>query len=109
MRSMSLVDGDIFASSSRAEWPAVLHNVCVLHNVIRLRSQYHTVGWNEPNVINPGALELSVSVFIATRACLIPSMSKSSHCYSSMSNSLTYMIVSFNIVFFNFFFNCRCN
>ena len=62
VRSMSLVDSDILGSSSRAEWPAVLHNVCVLHNVVRLRSQYQLVGWNEPNVINPGALELYVSI-----------------------------------------------
>lgn len=62
VRSMSLVDSDILGSSSRAEWPAVLHNVCVLHNVVRLRSQYQLVGWNEPSVINPGALELYVSI-----------------------------------------------
>ena len=65
VRSMSLVDSDILGSSSRAEWPAVLHNVCVLHNVVRLRSQYQLVGWNAPAVINPGALELSVSVLIS--------------------------------------------
>ena len=61
---MSLVDSDTLGLSSRSEWPALLHNVCVLHNVVRLRSQYQSVGWNVPAVINPGALELSVSVLI---------------------------------------------
>ena len=66
MRSMSLVNSETLASSSRAEWPAVLHNICVLHNVVRLRSQYQLVGWNTPAVINPAALELCVSVFFGS-------------------------------------------
>ncbi|XP_028415382.1 dynein heavy chain 8, axonemal-like isoform X2 [Dendronephthya gigantea] len=67
VRSMSLVDSDILASSTRSEWPAILHNVCVLHNVVRLRSQYQLVGWNEPEVIKPGALELYDAIRVAAR------------------------------------------
>ena len=58
---MSLLDDATLKASTRPEWPAVLHNICMLHNVVRLRSLFHLVGWNKPHEMRPGAEELYVS------------------------------------------------
>ena len=61
VRSISLLDADTINASSRSEWPAVLHNICMLHNVIRLRSQFQLVGWNKPEHVSPGPEKLQVN------------------------------------------------
>lgn len=48
VRSFSWIDLDILKSSSKPEWPALLHNLCYLHSCLKLRSRYMRCGWNLP-------------------------------------------------------------
>lgn len=57
-----MVDTEMLKSSSRSEWPAMLHNLCFIHGAIRLRSRYHRAGFNIPQDLFPvGTQELLVS------------------------------------------------
>ena len=47
----------------RAEWPALLHNLCMLHSLVRLRTRYGLAGWNKPmDLRNLGTAELWVRI-----------------------------------------------
>ena len=62
-RSLQWVDGDLIRVSIRQEWPALLHNLCMLHSLIRLRTRYGLTGWNKPlDLRNFGTAELWVRV-----------------------------------------------
>ena len=62
-RSLQWVDSDLIRVSSRQEWPALLHNLCMLHSLIRLRTRYGLTGWNKPlDLRNFGTAELWVSI-----------------------------------------------
>ena len=45
---MAWVDADLLRVSNRVEWPALLHNICMLHSVVRLRARYQLSGFNRP-------------------------------------------------------------
>lgn len=48
----------------RTEWPALLHNLCMLHSLVRLRTRYGLTGWNKPmDLRNLGTAELWVRIF----------------------------------------------
>lgn len=47
----------------RPEWPALLHNLCMLHSLVRLRTRFGLTGWNKPmDLRNIGTAELWVSI-----------------------------------------------
>ena len=49
--------------SMRPEWPALLHNLCMLHSLVRLRTRFGLTGWNKPmDLRNIGTAELWVSI-----------------------------------------------
>ena len=59
---MMWVDGDLLRASGRLEWPALLHNVCMLHSLLRLRARFGLAGWNKPHdLANVGTASLWVS------------------------------------------------
>lgn len=61
-RSLLWVDGDLLRVSARQEWPALLHNLCMLHSLVRLRTRYGLTGWNKGlDLKNVGTAELWVS------------------------------------------------
>ena len=56
------MDSDLLRVSSRQEWPALLHNLCMLHSLVRLRSRYGLAGWNKTlDLRHVGTAELWVS------------------------------------------------
>lgn len=62
-RSLQWVDSDLLRVSARQEWPAVLHNICMLHSLVRLRTRYGLTGWNKGlDLMNVGTAELWVSM-----------------------------------------------
>lgn len=62
-RSLQWVDSDLIRVSMRAEWPALLHNLCMLHSLVRLRTRYGLTGWNKPlDLRNVGTAELWVRI-----------------------------------------------
>jgi len=70
-RSLSWIDNELLHVSSRPEWPAVLHNLCMLHSAIRLRTRYKLAGWNRPeDFAYVGTAELWVSSHDACRGHL---------------------------------------
>ncbi|KAM5165175.1 dynein axonemal heavy chain 5-like [Mantella aurantiaca] len=63
IQSWQFVNNDTLVSSSRPEWPAVLHNLCFFHCASRLRSMYGvSAGWNCPNTMRFGCTELMESI-----------------------------------------------
>ncbi|XP_069461306.1 uncharacterized protein [Ambystoma mexicanum] len=59
IQSLRFVDPKALSQSRRAEWPAVLHNLCFLHCAIRLRTDFGlTAGWNYREVLLFGCAEL---------------------------------------------------
>lgn len=47
------VDCDMLSMSSRPEWLPCLHNICLLHGAIRLRSKLPiNVGWQDPHAFD---------------------------------------------------------
>lgn len=57
------MDSDLLRVSARQEWPAVLHNICMLHSLVRLRTRYGLTGWNKGlDLMNVGTAELWVSM-----------------------------------------------
>jgi len=67
-RSLQWVDGDLIRVSIRQEWPALLHNLCMLHSLIRLRTRYGLTGWNKPlDLRNFGTAELWQALDLAVR------------------------------------------
>lgn len=67
-RSLQWVDSDLIRVSSRQEWPALLHNLCMLHSLIRLRTRYGLTGWNKPlDLRNFGTAELWQALDLAVR------------------------------------------
>ncbi|XP_071954985.1 uncharacterized protein [Antedon mediterranea] len=48
VRGISLIDSDLLKTSSRSEWPPLLHNLIMLHGALRLRGRFGRAGWNLP-------------------------------------------------------------
>ncbi|KAM4043310.1 dynein axonemal heavy chain 5-like isoform 1-T1 [Anomaloglossus baeobatrachus] len=63
IRSWKFVNHEVLASSSRPEWPALLHNLCFLHGAIRFRTLYGT-GWNCRDTMRFSSAELMESIEI---------------------------------------------
>ncbi|XP_077137822.1 dynein axonemal heavy chain 5-like [Ranitomeya variabilis] len=61
--SWKLVNHEVLATSSRPEWPPLLHNLCFLHGAIRFRTLYGG-GWNCPDAMTFGCAELMESIEI---------------------------------------------
>lgn len=62
-RSLQWVDSELMRVSVRPEWPALLHNLCMLHSLVRLRTRFGLTGWNKPmDLRNLGTAELWVSI-----------------------------------------------
>ncbi|KAM9316607.1 uncharacterized protein PAF06_007656 [Gastrophryne carolinensis] len=59
IHSWQFVSNEALVSSSRSEWPAVLHNLCFFHCASRLRAMFGTsAGWNCPNTMRFSINEL---------------------------------------------------
>ncbi|XP_044146080.1 dynein axonemal heavy chain 5-like isoform X2 [Bufo gargarizans] len=66
--SWKLVNQETLVSSSRPEWPALLHNLCFLHCAIRIRTLYGALaGWNCPDAMRFGWAELTESIEVLKR------------------------------------------
>lgn len=66
---MTWVDNELLRVSNRAEWPAVLHNICMVHSAVRLRSRFKLVGWNNPEDFrNIGTGELWVRYLLVSNS-----------------------------------------
>jgi hypothetical protein len=58
---MTWIDNELLRASNRPEWPALLHNICMLHSAIRLRCRFDLAGWNKPEAFrNVGTGDLWV-------------------------------------------------
>ncbi|XP_048577711.1 dynein axonemal heavy chain 8 isoform X3 [Nematostella vectensis] len=67
-RSMTWVDNELLRISNRPEWPALLHNLCMLHSIVRLRTRFKLAGWNRPEDFKGiGTAELWQSLDLAVR------------------------------------------
>lgn len=67
-RSLQWVDSDLLRVSARQEWPAVLHNICMLHSLVRLRTRYGLTGWNKGlDLMNVGTAELWQALELVVR------------------------------------------
>ncbi|XP_073445808.1 uncharacterized protein [Dendrobates tinctorius] len=66
IRSWKFVNHEVLATSSRPEWPPLLHNLCFLHGAIRFRTLYGG-GWNCPDAMTFGCAELMESIEILKR------------------------------------------
>ena len=61
VRSFNNFEPDVLKQSGRAEWPAMLHNLCYLHAAVQLRTRYGFGGWNCPSDFqHVGNFELQV-------------------------------------------------
>ncbi|XP_033113255.1 dynein heavy chain 5, axonemal-like isoform X2 [Anneissia japonica] len=65
IRGISLVDTDMLKTSSRSEWPPLLHNLIMLHGTLRLRARFGRSGWNLPQVMNFKFKEIAEGLSIA--------------------------------------------
>ncbi|RDD45872.1 Dynein heavy chain 5, axonemal [Trichoplax sp. H2] len=45
---LNWIEPDTFKTSQRSEWIPLLHNLCLLHSSLRLRTRYKNRGWNAP-------------------------------------------------------------
>lgn len=67
-RSLQWVDSELMRVSMRPEWPALLHNLCMLHSLVRLRTRFGLTGWNKPmDLRNIGTAELWQGLDLAVR------------------------------------------
>lgn len=67
-RSLQWVDSELMRVSTRPEWPALLHNLCMLHSLVRLRTRFGLTGWNKPmDLRNIGTAELWQGLDLAVR------------------------------------------
>ncbi|XP_073531710.1 dynein axonemal heavy chain 5-like [Phyllobates terribilis] len=64
--SWKFITHEVLATSSRPEWPPLLHNLCFLHGAIRYRTLYGG-GWNYPDTMRFGCAELMESMEILKR------------------------------------------
>ncbi|XP_056421918.1 uncharacterized protein LOC130362045 isoform X2 [Hyla sarda] len=63
IQSWKFVYPETLASSSRPEWPPLLHNLCFLHCATRFRTLYGvSAGWNGPDAMRFGCAELMESI-----------------------------------------------
>ncbi len=69
IRSLSMLDIETLKQSSRPEWPPVLHNIAMLHGVIRLRGRFARVGWNDPVTMDFSYNEFEVRIGIWAAGC----------------------------------------
>ncbi|KAG8582082.1 hypothetical protein GDO81_007910 [Engystomops pustulosus] len=68
IHSWKFVNHKVLASSSRPEWPALLHNLCFLHCATRFRTLYgSSAGWNCPEVMQFLSAELTESIEVLNR------------------------------------------
>ncbi|XP_068697910.1 dynein axonemal heavy chain 8-like [Montipora foliosa] len=95
-RSLQWVDSDLLRVSSRQEWPALLHNLCMLHSLVRLRSRYGLAGWNKTlDLRHVGTAELWQALDLVVREFLENSDVSSLPAGSAKSiqwNGLRYML-----------------
>ncbi|XP_070568705.1 dynein axonemal heavy chain 5-like isoform X4 [Ptychodera flava] len=68
IRSLSVIDADTLKSSSRSEWAPMVHNLCMLHGAIRLRSRFGRSGWNRPYDMDFSSSELFEALQVAATA-----------------------------------------
>lgn len=61
VRSLSWIDSDLIKSSTKPEWPVLLHNLCFFHSCLRLRTRYSRCGWNSPLTLNFATEEFLVN------------------------------------------------
>lgn len=62
VRAFGMIDSEVLKCSGRAEWPAMLHNLCYIHSAIKLRARFHKAGLNAPNdLLQVGASQFLVS------------------------------------------------
>ncbi|KAI8520697.1 hypothetical protein Bbelb_004510 [Branchiostoma belcheri] len=58
VRSMQWIEPETLKTSTRPEWPAVLHNLFMVHGALRLRARFGRGGWNRPGDMIFGNNEL---------------------------------------------------
>ncbi|XP_066278010.1 uncharacterized protein [Branchiostoma lanceolatum] len=58
VRSMQWIEPETLKTSTRPEWPAVLHNLFMVHGALRLRARFGRGGWNRPEDMVFGNNEL---------------------------------------------------
>ncbi|XP_077863125.1 dynein axonemal heavy chain 5-like [Saccoglossus kowalevskii] len=68
IRALCVLDAETLKSSTRTEWPPMIHNLCLLHGAIRLRARFGHAGWNRPYSMDFGSTELFEGLMIAAVA-----------------------------------------
>ncbi|XP_041462850.1 dynein heavy chain 8, axonemal-like [Lytechinus variegatus] len=65
LRAVSSFEPEQLKASSRSEWVPLLHNIAMVHAMIRLRGRYGLAGWNYPDVMDFSHNELTEALNIA--------------------------------------------
>ncbi|XP_041109797.1 dynein heavy chain 8, axonemal-like [Polyodon spathula] len=67
LRCLQGVDSEALKTSSRPEWPAVVHNLCFLHSAVRLRAASGgAMGWNSRDTMMFGNQQFMDALHVLT-------------------------------------------